>query len=428
MNRNFNTKEELLTYAKALENNSVEEALKQYDNYKIEVSEDVEYRGKGGFGNFIEKVYFDKENDNISKPDFDNIGVELKVSPLKYLETSKIYKVKERLVLGIINYNNIIKEDFDTSHFLDKNQFLLLIFYFHVTHKNFLKYKIDLVELFNILENDLNQIREDWLLIKQKVLDGKAHELSEGDTNFLGACTKGATTLKSMTKQPNSNILARTRALCFKQSYINQIYKNLKDKRISRRIVQKDANFNQTILNLFTPYLGKSQYELKRELNIISNAKHINAMIARKIMGFRSKNETYYEMEAANIQIKTIRVEENLKIKESMSFKNINYLDIVDEEWEDSEFYQELISKFIFVIFKNKMGKYYLDRIKFWNMKEKDIDALKLVWQETKDKIKRGEFNNFIRIKDNKIAHVRPKGKNSQTMMKTKNYGEQKSK
>lgn len=39
---------------------------------------------------------------------------------------------------------------------------------------------------------DLKQIEEDWNLIIKKIRDGKAHEISEADTMYLGACTKGS--------------------------------------------------------------------------------------------------------------------------------------------------------------------------------------------------------------------------------------------
>ena len=35
-------------------------------------------------------------------------------------------------------------------------------------------------------DTDLEIIKKDWELIKQKIANGKAHELSEGDTFYLG--------------------------------------------------------------------------------------------------------------------------------------------------------------------------------------------------------------------------------------------------
>ena len=60
------------------------------------------------------------------------------------------------------------------------------------------------------------------MFINKKIASGKAHELSEGDTFYLGACTKGANAL-SVTKQPFSEIPAKQRAYSFKQGYVNHI-------------------------------------------------------------------------------------------------------------------------------------------------------------------------------------------------------------
>lgn len=38
-------------------------------------------------------------------------------------------------------------------------------------------------------------IQSDWEKIVNKVKIGEAHNLSEGDTLYLGACTKGSTAL-----------------------------------------------------------------------------------------------------------------------------------------------------------------------------------------------------------------------------------------
>ena len=48
-------------------------------------------------------------------------------------------------------------------------------------------------------------------------------EISEGDTMYLGACTKGPTAEKSLRSQPFSDIKAKQRAYSLKQSYVSEI-------------------------------------------------------------------------------------------------------------------------------------------------------------------------------------------------------------
>ena len=434
LNNKFNDKKSLLKYARQLEGLSIEESKLANSVSEKKIEYNKKYSGKGKFGQFIEENYFFKKNDSLSAPDFSEIGVELKVSPLKYLNNGEI-RVKERLVLNIIQYKDIVKEkDIFNSHFLYKNQSLLLVFYFHDNTKPIYKLKINLVDFWEILERDFEQIKRDYDYIVDKIEKGLAHEISEGDTLYLGACTKGSTQKKSMCIQPNSSELARRRAFCFKTSYINKIYKVLCDEKLNRPfqnnriLTDKTQTIEEFVISKFTPYFGKTVLDLCNLLNCNYKSKSVNANIARKIIGFDKKNKSFYEFDAAGIQIKTIRVETNGKIRESMSFKNIYYNEIIYENWEDSTFYEELVSKFIFIIFRKTEDEksYYLEKVKFWNMPQKDIDEAKLVWEKTKDNIINGDFDNFPKLKDNRVSHVRPKGKNSSDLIETEGFGLQK--
>ena len=101
-----------------------------------------------------------------------------------------------------------------------------------------------------------------------------------------------------------------------------------------------------------------------------------------------------------------------------MSFKQIKYTEIINEDWEDSDLYNVLNSRFFLIIFQlNKKGIPELKRVKFWNMTETDLEVVRNVWEDTRKKILKCNFNNFIKISDNQIAHVRPKAKNSADQM-----------
>lgn len=61
------------------------------------------------------------------------------------------------------------------------------------------------------------------------------------------------------------------------------------------------------------------------------------------------------EFEKANIEIKTIRIEENGIMRESISFPTINLKEFAQQEWEKSDFYNNLCSKrYLFVVFKKQ--------------------------------------------------------------------------
>ncbi len=438
----YQTKEELLQYAQKLENSTISKTIAKAKSNGEEIygfqDVDYNYNGKGKFGQFLEEAYFGKKNDSASRPDFDNLGIELKVSPLKEKETNEGIQrvVKERLVLNHINFCDIVKESFESSHFLEKNAHLLLVFYLFNPNIDLKDREIDLVDIWETLKHDKDQIQADWELIVNKIKDGKAHEISEGDTLYLGACTKGQTAETSWQVQPfNPAQKAKGRAFCFKLNYINTIFKILKDKQAKRPIVPEQrlnpVGQYQTIENrvesLVKPFKGLSGAEIYKHFHatINFNYKSRYAYIAQKMIIPEGKD--YYEFKAGGIQIKSIRIEDNGIIKESMSFTNIYYCDIVNEEWEDSTFYSELTSRFIFMIFKaipNTKDYYFADAL-VWNMPEEDLDKAQIVWEKTKSKILIGDYDNFPKAKENRkstqetVAHVRPKGRDSLDLMIT---------
>src|SRR5699024_9465416 len=92
------------------------------------------------------------------------------------------------------------------------------------------------VKLFSILSealaDDLEIIKSDYQIIADKIISGNAHELSESDTMYLGAATKGSTAERSLQPQHyNSAIPAKRRAFSLKQGYMTYVLRNyiLKD-------------------------------------------------------------------------------------------------------------------------------------------------------------------------------------------------------
>ena len=66
-------------------------------------------------------------------------------------------------------------------------------------------------------EKDLLIIRQDFDTIVNKIKKGKAHELSEGDTDYLAACRKGQKGEKER-KQPFSEYSCTKTCLLFEAS------------------------------------------------------------------------------------------------------------------------------------------------------------------------------------------------------------------
>ena len=149
-------------------------------------------------------------------------------------------------------------------------------------------------------------------------------------------------------------------------------------------------------------------------------------MIISRMFNVKSKLKETEEFQKAKIIPKTIRVEENGKIIESMSFPHFNFETILKTEFEDSDLREELeTTKYMFFIFKKEKDEYIFKGIKLWNMPETIIDTkVKAMYNKTKKVIETGNIvnhidkrgrriTNFPGMSDNDVCHVRPHGRNA---------------
>ncbi len=394
--------------------------------YNNEYNKDDEKFNKAFFGHLFETNVYGYNINSISAPDFIDAGIELKVTPYKKNKDNTL-SAKERLVLNIINYMDEYKNEFYSSHFWFKNNKIQIIWYFYEPHKNKNDLKITHELLFTFPQEDLPIIIKDWETIINKIKQGKAHEISEADTMYLGACTKGANK-KSVREQPFSSIKAKQRAFCLKTSYMTGLVRkyigNYED--VEKVIKNAGESFTEFVENVTKKYQGKTQKQLMHEFNIDSNAKNLNGILIARMFNVKSRLRDTDEFQKANIIPRTIRVEENGHIKESMPFPYFNYMDFKTTDWEESKLKEELeTTKYMFFIFKKKDNDYIFSGIKLWNMPELTLEnEVKNMWNNTKNIILSGNIiksidnmgkrnTNFPGIGDNGVCHVRPHARDS---------------
>ena len=419
---NLNDKQSIIDYAKLLKGKTLRETCEK------EILEH-NYSGKGNFGQILEKFYFLYEPNSVSEPDFAIAGLELKTTPLKQLSNND-FRSKERLVLNIINYLEVVNQDFETSSFYKKNANILLIFYLHQAGYDILDYLIKLVDEWSFPSTDLEIIRKDWELIKKKIADGKAHELSEGDTFYLGACTKGANA-NTTRKQPFSEIPAKQRAYSLKQGYVNHIIASIANestgiygKLIQSVEVAEKQTIEEIVISKFKPYYGQTVEQILNltGVEINTTAKSFYANLTKAILGIEL-NKEIEEFEKAEIIVKTVRLKENNLPKEDLSFPNFKYKEIVNEIWENSDFKDILEHKFLFVFYQFEKEELVLRKVKFWNMPFADIQEAEKVWIKTKEVVTKGKivkevkdgirYTNFPNKSFNSVSHVRPHATNA---------------
>ncbi len=400
-------------------------------------------KGKGSLGQMVENIYFMLETNNYPGADFSEANMELKCTPLKK-NKQEDFLIKERLVCNMINYCEVVNEDFEHSHFYLKCQLMLLLFYLHQSNCNNLDLEFIFSVLWKLPEKDLLIIKHDYETIIEKIRQGKAHELSEGDTMYLGACRKGQKG-DSLMKQPyNHEVGAPRRAFSLKMAYMRTVLEfvvksgkkaisnvtKTKSELVSAKALMKQS-FDEIILERFKPYLHMNYAMIAREkeIDISKNPKNKFAMIANAIAASEkcSNVNRSEEFLKAALTMKTVRVQYNGIIEQAMSFENIDYIEVAEcNNWIDSRLYELYTSRFMFVVFKEQTknkGDFVLDDVFFWTMPQDDLVLAEKYWNHIKENILNDHISEEYWWKgaDKRKFHVRPKAQKAKDLAPTPN-------
>lgn len=284
----------------------------------------------------------------------------------------------------MINYHYLVNETFEFSKFISKNKKLLILWYEYKKGGQYGDFEIKFPQLYN-LSQDEAIIRNDFILIQDKIKRGEAHLLSEGDTSFLGACTKSKDS-SIRTTQPHSLQMAKPRAFCLKKSFLKGIVSN----HVTGVPVLQNANDLKTVeeyvMHKLQPYIGKTQREIWNQVGgnpfVGDVPKQFGKMISDKIIG---RDEELKEKH--NLFTKTTFLIKNLPVDDKdFPLERLTFRPVVISEfstpWKNSDWknYFEEIS-LILVCYEGKgkkNGERTLKGIKQLTFTGDDLDKFKL--------------------------------------------------
>ena len=438
MERNYDHRsaKSIFHFSQGLLHKSLNEAVEMLGD-----SIDEEYAtsgGKGGLGQLVEKFYYGYEPNSNPGPDFAEAGVELKTTPLKKDAQGEL-RIKERLVCDMIDYCEVVHVPFEQSKFYRKSLMMLILFYLHQKGADLRDLKFLFSVLWQLKEKDLLIIRHDYEVIVEKIKAGKAHELSEGDTLYLGACRKGQKG-DSLRKQPYSDKDAPRRAFSLKPAYMRTILAFVKQSgqdmatntgiplargcELVSEAELATTPFEDILTTRLLRFKGQDYRQMAKAIGIQVSPRE-KSRYARVIQAALRKGlhsvEDAEEFRKAGIIVKTIRLRADGRIKESMSFENIDYREVYEtDEWTDSRWYEIATSRFLFVVFRESPSgswgnepRYVLDKVFFWTMPPEDLKCAKEYWDNIRANVCADTLqdadNTFWRLADKRDFHVRPK-------------------
>jgi DNA mismatch repair protein MutH len=391
---------------------------------------------KGGPGNFVEEVVFGYKANNDPHADFKEAGIELKVTGVRFRESKQTWTAKERLVICMINYMHDYLESFYQSHMWEKSRKIYAVFYEYNDETNFDygSFRIVDARLLSFSEEDLAIIEGDYESIIKKIKGGLANTISEGDTNYLAACTKAENAEKGWTGQPFSSIPAKRRAWSYKSSFMTLKVNEWFGGKIHEPIIKNPDEIRQysltgAITRKVAPYIGLTRTKLLDKFQISGDSKQINWLLLNKMLGISGVKDAYNEIDAADIEIKTMTLEPNGVPQEHMSFNYFDFKDIIRTPFEESDIFDHLSRhSFLFVLWKKtgrgKKQEEVFEGLRFWKMPYSDLEKYRSIYEATVNVLKTGHIfsidgkghlrNNFPKPGFNGIGHVRPHAKNGQ--------------
>ncbi len=416
MCKKFNTEEELINFTNKLLNKRVK------DVFTDEQINSQNINNKGKLGHLIEKFYFEYDLNNQKSPDFSDIGVELKVSPINILKNGN-YSPKERIKLTQLNLNDVINnKNIKDSETWNKIKKTLIIWY--VNSKEFNNNQFKIIKLLELEKQvEFKEIENDWIRIREIIKNGEAHKISESTTNYLGLARNGTGKNEKKISQPFSEEKFYKRAFTLKTKFL-------------RKILQ----INEDIFDIHSitkEIIGKTigELALKNNVNIEKRKDFAAAAIAKYFDAtkFGKLSDKIYEENGDFFTFKTISLtkmkDDVWKINEEFGF-NLNIIEDMrnNNEWIDSNFSKAFENKFIIFLYefdrKNRSKSKIID-VKEITFDDDEINEIKKTYEEFRYRYHNGELVdgnknvNFIKKSDNKKLHIRPGARDSKDTFTT---------
>ncbi len=416
----------------------------------------AEAGGKGVLGNIVEEsvLHYPVNSDKQADIQVGDDRYEIKVTPLKHVGKGRRIRTvaKERLVLDVINYMTLPGESFEESSFWLKSRNLIIVYYVDdrtdKARQKAVDCRITTSFILDYHMEDLAVIRHDWEFIRAKVAAGHADTLSESDTDYLAACTKGANSL-SMRDAPaphgylTPTIRAKQRAFSYKSSYMTAIADRVLGERLFSLPLGPDQSLMGYVRQRIGGFVGMPISHIAERLGTdLLQAKQMHQALAMAMLGapHRDSVESIDQFRKANVTaIKTMVLYPNDSYPTGMAKENMSFRLITEEEWngladsharwEDSflySFFEE--NRFLFLCFQSPVPykKHHAEDDVLtdgflWNMPEEDIqNYVRPVWEYLHTLMMSGESVRYGRgtnrlpgAEFNKVLHLRPHGKNA---------------
>lgn len=372
-------------------------------------------RTKGEIGRTIE-AFFDIPQNARQEPDFPELGIELKVTPL--IATQRGVRSKERVSITQINYEDIRHTPFGLSHLRAKTRRVLFVFYEYLPGQPIGFFPIRTAHLWQPTTYENNALEVAYRHVRSAVMAGTAHLLSASDTTLVESATKGSG--HNLVSQPNSPIRAPRRAFAFKSSAMTQIYRDITSG--TRNLPDEGPSsvdeIDSYIDRMISPWVGRLFDDIQRSVapeTIGAKDKSLVARVARRMMGAPPHSSTVPTLARRGLTIRSTRVDGQTRLPfEATSFPAITYDDVDSMTWEDSP-EREAVSDMVFIVFSGNRGgpgDLRFENAVRWRPTTSQIAEMESEWNVLMAHVRSGNLASRPRASDTSFFHIRPHGSN----------------
>ena len=419
--------DDLVSHAKKLHNRTFGECASLLE---LDFANDLSKIGKGGLGNVLEAM-FGLEQNNRSEADFieakmegsTEVGLELKLVPLHH--TTKGLAVKERLVLGNINYTEIQYESWEESKARAKMNRMLNVFV-DFNRVDLMQSKVKHSSLWELSEPTESILQQDWAKCQKYALDGRAHELSERFFQTLSPCRKGAGGEKDWVYYEGASEPAKRRAFSLKQGYMDGVFRNSKNRITSGSIFSSDElrinDIDKILIEKINRITGMTVGDVCTRLNItLPPSKDAVSRLARLFLTDGVSHKRIVELDDRGLALKNVPLNPITgKPWEATSFQRTNLLDLMECEAFENHKLSQVLSGIIFLP-NLRVERKINDRkqIKFgkpvlWRPSNIEWKTIKREWTMYRNHLRKYGFSRPLPgASQTKIIHMRPKAANN---------------
>lgn len=176
---------------------------------------------KGIIGKVVEEFLLPGHTDNKQGvPDCEEIGTEIKTTGI-IGRSNDAYVAKDRLMLGMINYQALGEEIWETSTLRKKCANMLIVPYLYDKRVPPLERRFCQAPFLVTLDDELEA---DWTTIRNAIKNDEAQKLSSRNTQWLCAATKGpGGQNRGWRPSAHGEALVRSRAFALKAAYVTQL-------------------------------------------------------------------------------------------------------------------------------------------------------------------------------------------------------------